>query len=150
MQWSQLSFKPLVLIALALLMLALAWLPTGSYSPAERNDKPKLYFTIASASHVAELLPEASQAYDNLAFDLRDRITARHEWKVVEHPESYAWRLDIQIDTAADLYQVAVALTPPQLQAAEAQLFRFEAEKSAAAVIPTQLMKVIIAKVETQ
>ncbi|SFV23555.1 hypothetical protein SAMN04488139_1831 [Pseudidiomarina donghaiensis] len=140
------SWKPLLIAALVIVMLALAWLPTGDLDPEQRSNKPFLHvtYTIDAASEAA-----AKGQLEDVAFDIQQRIEQRHEWRLSETPEPRAWQLTVQVSSAAMLV-LNGELQAPASNATDGSVQRFKVQGPADsyAALPEQYVKILIQLVE--
>lgn len=131
-----LRLRPIILSVIVMVLLALAWLPTGEFAPGDRTNKPQLY-----VSYEAATTPEL----DDVIFDLQQRIEQRHEWRIVEQPAAYAWQLTVRVEVAEQLVINGRLATP---QAASEQRFKVQGPPAAQGALPEQFVKVLIDLVE--
>ncbi|WP_258240667.1 hypothetical protein [Pseudidiomarina homiensis] len=137
-----LRLRPVVLSLIVMTFLAAAWLPTGSFLPGERTNKPQLFLEFAEA------VP--SQAAEDVLFDVQQRIEQRHEWRMVEAAEPYAWHLNVRIEEG-DQLMIHGVLTTPQRGADNStheQRFKIQGPYDAMGALPEQFVKVLIDLVE--
>ncbi|RUO60523.1 hypothetical protein CWI71_06550 [Pseudidiomarina insulisalsae] len=134
--------RPVVLSMIVIVLLALAWLPTGGFLPGERTNKPQLYVELTSAS--------MSPRVDDVMFDIRQRIQQRHEWRLVENAAPYAWQLEAEVLESEQLVIVAV-LRAPQSETTEQvqeQRFKVQGPYDAMGALPEQFVKVLTDLIE--
>lgn len=140
------SWKPLLVAALVIVMLALAWLPTGELDPDQRSNKPFLYatYTIDAAANSNE-----KGHLEDIAFDIQQRIEQRHEWRISETPEPRAWQLTVQV-TSHGMLVLNGELTAPASKTTEGSVQRFKVQGPADsyAALPEQYVKILIQLVE--
>ncbi len=142
-----LRWRPVVLVALIMLMLALAWLPIGSLLPEQRSNKPQLYVTYALEDADSELL-------NNLQFDLQQRLEQRHEWRIIDSTEPYIWRLNVTLSQPGQLV-IHGELTAPLMETIadtdtrSEQRFKVQGPAEASGALPAQFVKVLIDLVES-
>ncbi|MFC0445288.1 hypothetical protein ACFOD1_08325 [Pseudidiomarina halophila] len=135
--------RPVVLSLLVMVLLALAWLPTGNFLPGDRTNKPQLHVTYITAS--------GPDLRDDVLYDLQQRIGQRHEWQLVENDEVYAWQLDINVDIAEQVVIHGVLTAPIQeagSAAPQVQRFKIQGPKNAVGALPEQFVKVLIDLIE--
>lgn len=139
-----LRMRPVVLSLLVMVLLALAWLPTGTFLPGDRTNKPHLHVNYITASGPA--------LRDDVLYDLQQRIKQRHEWRLVENEEIYAWQLDISVDIAEQVVIHGVLTAPVQEAGSAApsvQHFKIQGPQNAVGALPEQFVKVLIDLVES-
>tara|TARA_Y100001973_G_scaffold50455_1_gene74863 strand:+ start:4301 stop:4759 length:459 start_codon:yes stop_codon:yes gene_type:complete len=137
-----LRLRPVVLSLIVMTFLAAAWLPTGTFLPGERTNKPQLFLAIDGTA--------PSQAAEDILFDVQQRIESRHEWRMVEAAAPYAWSLQVQVEEGEQL-QIKGVLTSPQSvdgRAAQEQRFNIQGPYDAVGALPEQFVKVLIDLVE--
>ncbi|MDN7130332.1 hypothetical protein [Pseudidiomarina terrestris] len=137
-----LRMRPVVLSIVVMVLLALAWLPTGNFLPGERTNKPQLHVSYRAQDDV----PRA----EDIIYDLQQRIGQRHEWLLTETSEAYAWDLDIEVSQSSGQVVIHGVLTQPGPDASSAQEQRFKIQGPVDAVgaLPEQFVKVLIDLVE--
>ncbi|MGQ4275486.1 hypothetical protein ACQ5ES_00305 [Pseudidiomarina sp. E22-M8] len=138
-----LRMRPVVLSLLVMVLLALAWLPTGNFLPGERTNKPQL--------HVNYIAANGPSLLDDVLFDLQQRIEQRHEWRLVESKQDYAWQLDINVSLAEQMVIHGVLIAPLN-EAGSAtphvQRFKIQGPQDAVGALPEQFVKVLIDLIE--
>lgn len=137
-----LRLRPVVLSLIVMTFLAAAWLPTGTFLPGERTNKPQLFLQIDGS------VP--SQSAEDILFDVQQRIESRHEWRMVETAAPYAWHLRVRIEEGEQL-QIHGVLTSPQVderRSAQEQRFKIQGPYDAVGALPEQFVKVLIDLVE--
>ncbi|CUA84445.1 hypothetical protein [Pseudidiomarina woesei] len=140
------SWKPLLIAALVIVMLALAWLPTGELDPEQRSNKPFLHvtYTIDAASDGS-----AKGFLEDVAFDIQQRIEQRHEWRLSETAEPRAWQLTVQVTSGAMLVLSGELEAPASNNTqASVQRFKVQGPKDSYAALPEQYVKILIQLVE--
>lgn len=140
------SWKPLLIAALVIVMLALAWLPTGELDPEQRSNKPFLHvsYSIDTAGD-----DSAKGQLDDVAFDIQQRIEQRHEWRISETPEARAWQLSVQVVNNGMLV-LQGELEAPASSSTQGSLQRFKVQgpTDSYAALPEQYVKILIQLVE--
>lgn len=142
-----LRWRPVILVVVIMLMLALAWLPTGSLLPEQRSNKPQLYVTYAIENADSELL-------NNLQFDLQQRLKERHEWRIIDSTEPYIWRLNVTF-SRPDQLVIHGELTAPLMETIadtdtrSVQRFKVQGPAEASGALPAQFVKVLTDLVES-
>lgn len=131
-----LRLRPIILSIIVMVLLALAWLPSGQYAPGDRTNKPQLYVVYDAA---------ANAALNDVMFDLQQRIEQRHEWRLVDAPAAYAWQLTVKVEQNEQLVITGTLLTP---QTATEQRFKVQGPPAAQGALPEQFVKVLIDLVE--
>lgn len=137
-----LRLRPVVLSLIVMTFLAAAWLPTGTFLPGERTNKPQLYLELAESA--------PSQAADDVLFDVQQRIESRHEWRMVDAAAPYAWHLKVRIEEGEQLMIHGVLATPLQGDdnRSHEQRFKIQGPYDAMGALPEQFVKVLIDLVE--
>ncbi len=137
-----LRLRPVVLSLIVMTFLAAAWLPTGTFLPGERTNKPQLYFELAE--------PAPSQAAEDVLFDVQQRIESRHEWRMVDAAAPYAWQLEVRIEEGEQLMIHGVLTTPQRSvdNSSHEQRFKIQGPYDAMGALPEQFVKVLIDLVE--
>ena len=136
------SWKPLLIAALVIVMLALAWLPTGSLDPEQRSNKPFLYITyVVDGRNLGQL--------EDVALDIRQRIEQRHEWRLSSAPEDRAWQLTVTV-TGDNMLVLTGALEAPNLASYQTtqQRFKVQGPSDTYGALPEQFVKILIQLVE--
>lgn len=137
-----LRLRPVVLSLIVMVLLALAWLPTGEFLPGERTNKPQLFLNVQQ--------PAPSQAASDVLFDVRQRIEQRHEWRLVDTAAPYAWQLQVRVEEGEQL-MIHGLLTSPQRApegTTKEQRFKIQGPYDAMGALPEQYVKVLIDLVE--
>jgi|SRR5690554_5084109 len=139
---SKRRWRPLLIAALVIVMLALAWLPVGDLDPEQRSNKPFLHVTY-------QVVGEPSAQLDDIVFDIQQRIEQRHEWRLSKAPEARAWRLDVAVDSE-QLLVLSGNLEAPTAMAAttSTQRFKVQGQADTYAALPEQFVKILIQLVE--
>ncbi|WP_417689899.1 hypothetical protein [Pseudidiomarina sp.] len=137
-----LRLRPVVLSLIVMTFLAAAWLPTGTFLPGERTNKPQLYLELAE--------PAPSQAAEDVLFDVQQRIESRHEWRMVDAAAPYAWQLEVRIEEGEQLMIHGVLTTPQRSvdNSSHEQRFKIQGPYDAMGALPEQFVKVLIDLVE--
>lgn len=150
------SWKPLLIAALVIVMLALAWLPTGKLDPEQRSNKPFLYVTYVvnnasnnASNNVSNNINKDASHLEDVAFDIRQRIEQRHEWRLSDTPEDRAWQLTVTVSNGAMLV-LAGELAAPNVapQQTTQQRFKVQGPSDAYGALPEQFVKILIQLVE--
>ncbi len=138
-----LRMRPVILSLIVMVLLALAWLPTGEFLPGDRTNKPQLFVSYEVPTAVANL--------EDIAFDVRQRIEQRHEWRLVESVENYAWQLHVEVTQDRQIV-IAGRLVAPQQATDSAQQnvqhFKIQGPSDAVGALPAQFVKVLIDLIE--
>ena len=93
--------RRLLPIAIALAMIAvlfLSWTPNWESPTWLRSEKPYVAFHF-------ELKDNATQAVQNLAFDISNRLDVRHEWHRVED-DNAEWQVTLVFDEQKNAVQI--------------------------------------------
>lgn len=112
---SLLKLRPLLLTLIVMVLLALAWLPTGQFLPSDRSNKPYLHI---SYGQVNEADARINATVNETLIDLRNRLYERHEWQLRDKREAYAWHLKVEV-RADEQLQLIGQLFAPEAVAAE-------------------------------
>lgn len=131
-----LRLRPIILSVIVMVLLALAWLPTGEFAPGDRTNKAQLYVSYEQTG---------DRQLDDVLFDVQQRIEQRHEWRLVDAPAAYAWQLTVSIEQAQQLVINGSLLTPTT---ASEQRFRVQGPIGTQGALPEQFVKVLIDLVE--
>lgn len=132
-----LSVRPLLIASALILLLLLAWLPTGDMDAEQRSHKPLLWIidNTPSASNVLLL---------GVRDDLQQRLAQRHEWRLAKQPAPHVWQLTLQV--LLDSSQ-----QPPQLRLhgelqaphqGELKRFAIEGRSEVAGLLPEHYVKI--------
>ncbi|WP_417659510.1 hypothetical protein [Pseudidiomarina sp.] len=137
------SWLPLFITALVMIMLALAWLPLGDLTPEQRSNKPFLYVSYEIQGDVN------IQHLEDVAFDVRQRIEQRHEWRLLDQLEPRAWQLTVTV-TSEQLLVLMGHLEAPASDGPSQSVQRFKVQGPADsyAALPEQFVKILIQLVE--
>ncbi len=136
--------RPLLITAIIMVMLALAWLPTGDLTPEQRSNKPHLFVNY-------DLPSSASNQAKDVVFDIQQRIEQRHEWKLLQEPADYAWQLKVTLIMEQQVELVGELRAPhaEQQTAQSLQRFKIQGDASVVGVLPGQYVKVLIELIES-
>jgi hypothetical protein len=129
--------RPLMIAAGLLLLLLLAWLPTGDMDAEQRSHKPLLWIVDVTTGDSDALVL-------NVRDDLQQRLSQRHEWRLAKQPEAHVWQLTLQV-LLDDSQQPPLLRLHGELQAPhQGQLKRFTIEGKAdvAGLLPEQYVKI--------
>ncbi|MDT7524494.1 hypothetical protein NOG12_00030 [Pseudidiomarina sp. GXY010] len=129
--------RPIIISLIIMVLLALAWLPTGDLLPEQRSNKPFLFISYSTP------VPNNSALQDVL-FDVQQRLEQRHEWKLIDEPADYAWQLTVSVSQPDNL-ELLGELTGPN---ADLQRFKIQGRPEAMGALPEQYVKVLIDLVE--
>jgi hypothetical protein len=137
-----LRLRPVVLSLIVMTFLAAAWLPTGTFLPGERTNKPQLFV------EYAESVPSQSAA--DVLFDVQQRIEQRHEWRLMDAAAPYAWHLQVGVVEGEQLVIHGVLRAPQQATetGTQEQRFKIQGPYDAMGALPEQFVKVLIDLVE--
>lgn len=129
--------RPLMIAAGLLLLLLLAWLPTGDMDAEQRSHKPLLWI-------VDDTTGDSDALVLTVRDDLQQRLSQRHEWRLAKQPEAHVWQLTLQV-LLDDSQQPPLLRLHGELQAPhQGQLKRFAIEGKAdvAGLLPEQYVKI--------
>ncbi|PWW11825.1 MULTISPECIES: hypothetical protein [Pseudidiomarina] len=129
--------RPIIISLIIMVLLALAWLPTGNLLPEQRSNKPFLFISYSTP------VPNNSALQDVL-FDVQQRLEQRHEWKLIDEPADYAWQLTVSVSQPDNL-ELLGELTGSN---ADLQRFKIQGRPEAMGALPEQYVKVLIDLVE--
>ncbi len=121
--------RPLMIVAALMLLLMLAWLPTGDMDAEQRSHKPLLWIVDNTASDSDALVL-------NVRDDIQQRLSQRHEWRLAKQPEPHVWQLTLQVF-------VDSSQQPDQLRLeGELKRFAIEGKTDVAGLLPEQYVKI--------
>lgn len=129
--------RPLMIAAGLLLLLLLAWLPTGDMDAEQRSHKPLLWI-------VDDTTGDSDALVLTVRDDLQQRLSQRHEWRLAKQPEAHVWQLTLQV-LLDDSQQPPLLRLHGELQAPhQGQLKRFaiEGKTDVAGLLPEQYVKI--------
>ncbi|MDX1526510.1 MULTISPECIES: hypothetical protein [Idiomarinaceae] len=129
--------RPIIISLIIMVLLALAWLPTGDLLPEQRSNKPFLFISYSTP------VPN-NNALQDVLFDVQQRLEQRHEWKLIDEPADYAWQLTVSVSQPDNL-ELLGELTGPN---ADLQRFKIQGRPEAMGALPEQYVKVLIDLVE--
>ncbi|MBY6064690.1 hypothetical protein [Pseudidiomarina sediminum] len=140
-KFPMLRMRPVMLSLIVMVLLALAWLPTGEYLPGDRTEKPQLYVSYQEQHE--------SQFTADVQFDVQQRIESRHEWLLVDEPVDYAWTVEISVAEQDQVVLNGQLLTPKNAEGVvEQQKFRIQGPKEVAGALPERFVKVLVDLIE--
>lgn len=135
--FSRRRIRPIIISLIIMVLLALAWLPTGDLLPEQRSNKPFLFISYSTP------VPN-NNALQDVLFDVQQRLEQRHEWKLIDEPADYAWQLTVSVSQPDNL-ELLGELTGPN---ADLQRFKIQGRPEAMGALPEQYVKVLIDLVE--
>ena len=129
--------RPLIIVGLLMVLLMLAWLPTGDMDAEQRSHKPLLWV-------VDNSVETSDQVLIDLRDDIQQRLSQRHEWRLAKAAEAHVWQLTFMV-REDDSQQ------PPQLRLegelqiphnGEVKRFAIEGRRDVAGLLPEQFVKI--------
>lgn len=137
-----LRMRPVILSLIVMTFLAAAWLPTGTFLPGDRTNKPQLFLELVA--------PAVSQRAADILFDVQQRIEQRHEWLMVDTPAAYAWQVKVKVEEGEQLVIHGVLSSPTGApgELPTEQRFKIQGPYDAMGALPEQFVKVLIDLVE--
>lgn len=133
--------RPLIIVGLLMVLLMLAWLPTGDMDAEQRSHKPLLWVVDNSTENSAE---SSDQVLSDLRDDIQQRLSQRHEWRLAKAPEAHVWQLTFMV-REDDSQQPPQLRLEGELQSphnGEVKRFAIEGRRDVAGLLPEQFVKI--------
>ncbi|WP_127346637.1 hypothetical protein [Pseudidiomarina mangrovi] len=129
--------RPLMIVGALMLLLMLAWLPTGDMDAEQRSHKPLLWIVDNTASDSDALVL-------NVRDDLQQRLSQRHEWRLAKQPEPHVWQLTLQVfvDSSQQPDQLRLEGELQAPHQGELKRFAIEGKTDVAGLLPEQYVKI--------
>lgn len=129
--------RPLIIVGLLMVLLMLAWLPTGDMDADQRSHKPLLWV-------VDNSVESSDQVLIDLRDDIQQRLSQRHEWRIAKAPEAHVWQLTLTV-REDDSQQPSQLRLEGELQSphnGELKRFAIEGRRDVAGLLPEQFVKI--------
>jgi hypothetical protein len=136
--------RPLIIVGLLMVLLMLAWLPTGDMDAEQRSHKPLLWIIDNSAD-------SSDQLQRDLRDDIQQRLSQRHEWRLAKAPAAHVWQLNVLV-REDDTHQPPQLRLEGELQSphnGELKRFAIEGRRDVSGLLPEQFVKITIQLLES-